>query len=216
LADREPPIAENLVFVVDRRAANRGYGEGRPYNALSSAVRDLLLRGKEKAVLFITNGDSAAGRIGASGLEGEILPWRDVLHEGPVPGGPSPEELADVRARFLAERGWTSLANARRDFARRDATLAGYGDHEEVVLFFEHDLYDQLQLIQVLDWFSGRDLEGTRLSIVQTDEYVGTLGPERLLALFHDRRETTTEQFALASMAPGKLSARPTRPRYSG
>jgi hypothetical protein len=120
-------------------------------------------------VLFITNGDSAAGRIGASVLTGEILPWRDVMHEGPVPGVLSLEELTGVRARFLAERGWTSLAKAKRDFARRNATLAGYGDHEEIVLFFEHDLYDQLQLIQVLDWFSGRDLEGTRLSLVQTD-----------------------------------------------
>jgi len=152
-------------------------------------------------MLFITNGDSAAGRIAASGLAGEILPWRDVLHEGPVPAGIPPDELADVRAQFLAERGWANLAEARRDFARRDATLASCGDHEEIVLFFEHDLYDQLQLIQVLDWFSGRDLGGTRLSIVLTDEYLGTLGPERLLPLFHDRGEATEEQLALGSAA---------------
>jgi len=152
-------------------------------------------------VLFITNGDYAADRIGASGLTGEILLWRDVLHEGPVPTGLPPEELAEVRARFLAERGWANLAEARQDFARREATLASYGDHEEVVLFFEHDLYDQLQLIQALDWFSGRDLGGTRLSVVHTDEYLGTVLPERLLALFHDRRETTEEQFALGSTA---------------
>ena len=145
-------------------------------------------------MLFITNGDSAAVRIEASGLTGEILPWRDVLHEGPIPDGLSLEELSDVRARFLAQRGWTSLAQARRDFARRNATLASYGDHEEVVLFFEHDLYDQVQLIQVLDWFSARDLEGTRLSLVQTDEYLGTIGPGRLRALFRNRRETTVEQ----------------------
>jgi hypothetical protein len=156
---------------------------------------------KEKSVLFITNGDSAAGRIAASGLTGEILPWRDVLHEGPVPAGLPPEELADVRARFLAERGWADLAEARQDFATRDTTLAGYGDHEELVHFFEHDLYDQLQLIQVLDWFSGRDPGDTRLSIAHTDEYLGTLGPERLLALFHDRQETTEEQLALGSTA---------------
>jgi hypothetical protein len=155
---------------------------------------------KEEAVLFITNGDSA-GRIAASGLEGEILPWRDVLHEGPVPAGLLPDEFADVRARFLAERGWANLAEARQDFARRDTMLAGYRDHEEVVLFFEHDLYDQLQLIQVLDWFSGRYLGGTRLSIVHTDEYLGTLGPERLLPLFHDRRGATEEQLALGSTA---------------
>jgi hypothetical protein len=152
-------------------------------------------------VLFITNGDYAADRIGASGLSGETLLWKDVLHEGPVPTGLPPEELAEVRARFLAERGWANLAGARQDFARREATLASYGDHEEVVLFFEHDLYDQLQLIQALDWFSGRDLGGTRLSIVHTDEYLGTLVPERLLALFYERREATEEQFALGSTA---------------
>jgi len=156
---------------------------------------------KEEVVLFITNGDSAADRIAASGLTGEILPWGDVLHEGPVPAGLPPEELADVRARFLAERGWASLAEARQDFAIRHTTLASYGDHEEVVLFFEHDLYDQLQLIQVLDWFSRRDLGYARLSIVHTDEYLGTLGPERLLALFHDRREATEGQLALGSTA---------------
>jgi hypothetical protein len=156
---------------------------------------------KEESVLFITNGDYAADRIGASGLTGEILLWRDVLHEGPVPTGLPPEELAEVRAHFLAERGWANLAEARQDFARREATLASYADHEEVVLFFEHDLYDQLQLIQALDWFSGRDLGSTRLSVVHTDEYLGTVVPERLLALFHDRRETTEEQFALGSTA---------------
>lgn len=152
-------------------------------------------------MLFITNGDCAADRIAASGLVGEILPWRDVLHEGPVPAGLSPEELDDVRARFLAERGWTDLTDARQGFAIRDATLANYGDHEEVVLFFEHDLYDQLQLIQALDWFSGRDLGDTRLSSVQADEYLGTLEPERLLALFHGRHETTEEQLNLGSTA---------------
>jgi hypothetical protein len=159
------------------------------------------LLGTEEGMLLITNGDSAAGRIGASDLTGEILPWRDVLHEGPIPDGLSLEELSDVRARFLAERGWTTRAEAERDFAWRNATLAGYGDHEEVVFFFEHDLYDQLQLIQLLDWFSGRDLEGTRLSIAQSDEYVGLLGPERVRSLFQDRLEATEEQLDLGSTA---------------
>ena len=36
---------------------------------------------------------------------------------------------------------------------------------------------------------------------MQTDEYLGTLGPERLLALFHDRRERMAEQLDLGSTA---------------
>jgi hypothetical protein len=145
---------------------------------------------------------SPTGTLPPAGSRRRVWPARS------CPGGtcctraPSPpEELADVRVRFLAERGWASLAEARQDFAIRHTTLASYGDHEEVVLFFEHDLYDQLQLIQVLDWFSGRDLGHARLSIVHTDEYLGTLGPERLLTLFHDRREATEEQLVLGSTA---------------
>jgi len=34
--------------------------------------------------LNITNGDSAAGTLSEAGIEGKIISWRDVLHEGPV------------------------------------------------------------------------------------------------------------------------------------
>ncbi|MGI9511113.1 MAG: hypothetical protein ACR2QJ_17380 [Geminicoccaceae bacterium] len=34
--------------------------------------------------LVITNGDSAADRLRAAGCKAGILPWRDVLHDGPV------------------------------------------------------------------------------------------------------------------------------------
>jgi hypothetical protein len=37
--------------------------------------------------------------IAASGIEGQILPWRDVLHEGPVPASLSADELGEARAR---------------------------------------------------------------------------------------------------------------------
>jgi hypothetical protein len=96
----------------------------------------------------VTNGDSVAAL-----LDGEVLPWRDVLHEGPVPPGLRPAELRAVRARFVADRGWASFDDVLRDFESRDRALE---DAEEVVLWFERDLYDQLQLIQVLDRFDGR------------------------------------------------------------
>ncbi len=152
-------------------------------------------------MLLVTNGGSAAERIEKVVPAGEVLPWRDVLHEGPVQAGLSDRELGEVRARFLADRGWASLNETAESFAERDAVLADFAKHDEVVLFFEHDLYDQLQLIQVLDRFLGRDLGGTRLSLVVTDEYLGNLGPERLLALFMSRREARDEDLDLAGRA---------------
>jgi hypothetical protein len=117
-----------------------------------------------------------------------------VLHEGPVPAGLSLDELREERARFISARGWGGFDDVDAEFTRRDATLAGFGEHEEVVLMFEHDLYDQLQLIQLLDWFAWRHLGSTRLSMVVTDEYLGTLAPDRLRGLFDGRRQVSARE----------------------
>ena len=106
-------------------------------------------------VLHVTNGDSAAERIRAAGEAGEILSWRDVLHEGPVPAGLDASALREVRARFLADSEWASFDAVLADLEARDATLAS-ANEREIVLWFEHDLYDQLQLLQVLDTLADR------------------------------------------------------------
>ena len=57
-------------------------------------------------ILNITNGDSAVNIMKQAGVPGAFLPWRDVLHDGPVPAGLSLEDLSMVRASFIANRGW--------------------------------------------------------------------------------------------------------------
>jgi hypothetical protein len=152
-------------------------------------------------MLHITNGDEAARRIAAAGVGGEVLPWRDVLHEGPVPEALSLDELRPVRARFIAEQGWGEFDDVLREFACRDAMLAASRQHGEVVLWFEHDLYDQLQLIQLLHWFGGPGADQRPPSMVCVDEYLGTLPWERLRALVERRRPVTAEQLALSAKA---------------
>jgi hypothetical protein len=152
-------------------------------------------------MLHVTNGDSAAGGIRAAGIGGEVLPWRDVLHEGPVPATASLEELSEVRARFIAGGGWGTEDEVLRGFRERDAALADFAAHDEVVLWFEHDLYDQLQLAQVLDFFAGRDLGRTKLSLVCGPEYLGASKPERLAERFAARQAVTAAELALAADA---------------
>ena len=57
-------------------------------------------------MLHITNGDAAANVLRKAGITDPILPWRDTLHEGPVPAGLSLRELSRVRTEFIAECGW--------------------------------------------------------------------------------------------------------------
>ena len=108
--------------------------------------------------MHVTNGDAVVPALAAAaGVEpAEVLVWRDVLHEGPVPAGLGAEALAEVRARHLAARGWTDERTALAMFRERDARLAAHPDDAEVVLWFEDDLFDALQLAQLEDRLAGR------------------------------------------------------------
>ena len=98
----------------------------------------------------MTNGDSIVPYIEAQAPDGIVLPWRDVLHEGPVPGGVDDAMLRAERAAFLARAGWGDGVLLLDGFERRDARLLRGADEGQIYLWFEDDLYDQLQLIQVL------------------------------------------------------------------
>jgi hypothetical protein len=156
-------------------------------------------------MLHITNGGSAASGLREAGLPGTVLAWNDVLHEGPVPAGLGPEAFRDVRARFLAASGWASYDTALAEFTRRDDALARAADQDEVVLWFEHDLYDQLQLLQILDRLARLAPGPTRFSLIAIDRFpgvvpfhgLGQLAPGQLASLYPTRRRITAPALAL-------------------
>jgi hypothetical protein len=137
-------------------------------------------------VLHVTNGDLAAARIAGASFEGDVLPWRDVLHEGPVPGGIGDAELREVRAEFLAAPGALQKAEVLRSLEKRDVRLEAAGD-EEIVLWFEPDLYDQLQLLQVLDRLARAGRGASRVTAVESVEAIGELEADRVRELFAGR-----------------------------
>jgi len=162
--------------------------------------------------LHVTNGDAAAERILEAGIGGIVLPWRDVLHEGPVPAGLALDALTEVRARFVVGAGWDAPDEALAQFRWRDATLAGFRAYSEVILWFEHDLYDQLQLLQVLDWFHGAEPGAGRLSIINPAEYLGSSSSERLRALFAARVGVTEDARRVAAAAWAEFRSPDPRP----
>lgn len=56
-------------------------------------------------ILNITNGDSAVDIMKLTGIAGEYLPWRDVLHGGPVLKNMSFEALLDICSQFIIDQG---------------------------------------------------------------------------------------------------------------
>jgi hypothetical protein len=146
--------------------------------------------------LHVTNGESAAGSLRATRLAGSVLAWNDALHEGPLaPLGLA--ELRPLRAGFLARHGWgdagaIEAALAARDGQLEDAARAG----RPIVLWFEHDLYDQLQLLQLLDALAGAD---GPVELVRSHTFLGAA--DELEALWPARAPVTPEQTALARTA---------------
>ncbi len=102
------------------------------------------------SLLHITNGESAGNTLRQTALGGAVLSWQDVLHEGPVSALPRPE-LLRTRARFLSDCGWGREPALLSSLERRDRQLLeALRGGLQVVLWFEHDLYDQLQLLDAL------------------------------------------------------------------
>jgi Domain of unknown function (DUF1835) len=152
-------------------------------------------------ILNITNGDSAVEIMKQANIPGVFLPWRDVLHEGPVPDNLSLEELSEVRAQFIIARGWGEPEKIIESFIQRDNELKSFNKYEKVILWFEHDLYDQLQIIQILDWFYQNTSKGIELSIICTDRYLGLLTPEEMGELIKHEEPITESHLKLSSKA---------------
>jgi hypothetical protein len=151
--------------------------------------------------LHVSNGD--ATDLAGTGLATRILYWRDVLHEGPVPAV-GPEELRRIRAAFLASVHVDDRNEGAAMFAERDRILAANRDGE-YVLWFEADLYDQLQIIQILARLAELAVPAERITLICIGEHAG-------IARFGGLGELTAEQLrelpgtnACARLTPAAL-----------
>ncbi|MFD4669290.1 hypothetical protein ACFWNN_06095 [Lentzea sp. NPDC058450] len=151
--------------------------------------------------LHVSNGDSTD--VPGTGLAQHVLYWRDSLHEGPVPAV-GPEELRAIRARFLTESGVDDRAEGLAMFAERDRVLAAAKDGE-YVLWFEADLYDQLQIIQILDRLAGLGVEAERITLICIGEYPGIARFGGLGELTADQLRELPATKACAVLTPNAL-----------
>ncbi len=151
--------------------------------------------------LIITNGDSAAELLQEAGIGDERMPWRDPLHEGPVSQTGTLAELSTIRAAYLAAGDPEQLKVIENDFKERDALLASNQDYGDVTLWFEHDLYDQLQILQILSWFADHWRDDGRVFLVQADDYLGMQTPQTIGRFAAQRAPVSGLQLSMAKVA---------------
>jgi hypothetical protein len=151
-------------------------------------------------MLHITNGDSTRMGLEQSGLPGICQPWRDVLYDGPAPSRLPIEQFRRIRSEYIGSDGaFGPVEEIERGYAQEDAAVRGWDAHDEMVLWFEHDLYDQLLLIRLLSFLPPG--AGRKVSLVCSDTYLGTLKPEEFPSHFEQRRPVSPQQVALGARA---------------
>ncbi len=151
--------------------------------------------------LNIVNGDACINIMKSAGIQGDFLPWRDFLHEGPVPAHLSLKELSEVRAKFISEYGLGKFDDIYKEFIERDQKLSTFALYHKIVLWFEHDLYDQLQLLQILAWFAKENLEKTNLTLICTNNYLGESSAHQIQRLQQYETTILKEHLQLAHRA---------------
>lgn len=151
--------------------------------------------------LIITNGDGAAARMREARINGEIICWRDLLHEGPVPMTDTLEDLSAIRVDFLGSGGWGDPAEIQSAFTQRDAKMRALAEYSDITLWFEHDLYDQLQLLQILDFLARQTTLHSRISLIQSGNFIAKETPSRLKMHLKLKMPVSELQFHLAQAA---------------
>jgi hypothetical protein len=165
--------------------------------------------------LIITNGDAAGERMREARINGDILCWRDVLHEGPVPVTRTEDDLAAIRVEWLAAQGWGNPDEIYGSFAERSYVMGNIGAYSEIILWFEHDLYDQLQVLQILDMLSVQESVHPRLSLIQAGAFLAQETPARLRMHLKLKQPVSEAQFLLAQSAWAAFRA-PTPEPWAG
>lgn len=151
--------------------------------------------------LIITNGRQTADTACAAGLADAAFAWNDVLHEGPVPVTDTLEELSAVRAAYFSGLGDVPAEVVQRRYAERDAQFRRHGEFDEVALWFERDLFEQLQIIQILDCLSQRDGRAEGVKLLQAEDHFAAATAETIAGFAAGETDVTIDQRALARVA---------------
>ncbi|HKO98788.1 MAG TPA: hypothetical protein VJU86_17445 [Pyrinomonadaceae bacterium] len=160
-------------------------------------------------MLHIHNGDSSADTAAQSTIPGEHFAFREALITGPTPRGLSPVEWRRIRAKHLFDTYGVPLERCAQELLDQEEKLTTAHQHDEVVLWFEHDLFCQLLLIYLLNWFAQMERHPEALTLICIGEFtgkpnfkgLGELTPEELASLFPTRQPVTPDQLKLATEA---------------
>ena len=148
-------------------------------------------------MIHLHNGDSVAITARRALLPGRHVPFRESLISGPVRSGLRQNEWVEERARFGAPYFGEHLLRLRNDLLEQEQLLDAIRDDEEIVLWFEHDLFCLTNFLYLLVRLS----KARRLSAVWCPRALGTMTEEELVTTYMSRAAVPPLMLRIAAEA---------------
>ncbi len=108
--------------------------------------------------LHIVNGDSLTEQMQELNLSGEIVVWRELLCEGPTQQEIN-SDFFKLRKKFLRKTYDISAENYEERFIAEVKKLKTNKDYDDVVLWFEFDLFCHINMLAAISCLSEKNQE---------------------------------------------------------
>ncbi|MEX0316196.1 MAG: DUF1835 domain-containing protein [Allomuricauda sp.] len=147
-----------------------------------------------KSLLHITNGDSFTSKLQSLNLKGDIITWREMLCEGKTLCAVGSESFWKTRFEFLNKNYKVTKSWFVEKTLKEYRSLCNHKQQDQIVLWFEYDLFCQINMLAVLSWLKTHRRHA-EISLVcsgkedETDKLYGLseLSDEKLLELYENR-----------------------------
>jgi hypothetical protein len=155
--------------------------------------------------LHITNGDSFTQRLRSLPLKGDIITWREMLCEGRTETNVGSESFWKTRFEFLHKNYNVSKSWFIEKTLKEYRSLCNHKQQDEIILWFEYDLFCQINMLAVLSWLKTHRRDA-QISLVCSGDEDGTekmfalcdLDDEKIQNLYNKRVHLTQDDIEFA------------------
>lgn len=159
-------------------------------------------------ILHVLNGDSTLHSFNQTGLDGDVMVWREVLSEGPLEDDISAAGFWNDRSRWIGETFKETAAGYQHKVIDELGKLNG--TYDEINLWFEFDLHCQVNLLGVMQMLNRQtNMSAPAIFLICPDEFpgvddfrgIGQLNSDQLEDLYDGRVQLSEWEFELAAQA---------------
>lgn len=155
--------------------------------------------------LHITNGDAFTRKLKQLKLKGDIITWREMLCEGKTETNVGSEQFWKTRFEYLHKNYKVSKSWFIEKTLKEYRSLCNHKQQDEIVLWFEYDLFCQINMLAVISWLKTHRRHA-RITLVCSGKEegsdqllgLGELTDKQIRNLFDNRLELNQDDIEFA------------------